>query len=75
MSNVLVIIRQHLECGAYDGLYLDGVCACRRDDLAPCGCINEECRAGIFIGPNLCDQCAGGDPCGFHIGPRPEAPE
>ena len=64
--NVLEIVRQYLESNGYDGLYDDGECACKRDDLAPCGSIGHDCMPGYLT---ACD-CA--DEHDWHIGPEKE---
>ena len=46
---VLEIVEKYLRDNGYDGLYLPGECACKIGDLAPCGEINEDCRAGVII--------------------------
>lgn len=62
---VLEIVRAYLEQNGYDGLYASCECACKKDDLAPCGQIGEECEAG-YIQPCPLE-------CGeheYHIGPK-----
>lgn len=48
MSNpdVTEMVRQFLIASDFDGLYSVGECACLKDDLAPCGEIKDDCRAG-----------------------------
>lgn len=59
-ASVREIVRKHLEREGYDGLFNEvGECACLRDDLAPCGSMNELCEEGYRV------ECA--DPeCEFH---------
>ena len=35
----------------WDGLYGDDECGCLSSDLIPCGCFDNECRAGYNKGP------------------------
>ena len=59
--DVYDIVAKWLEDSEYDGLYSDGECACKKDDLAPCGNMEPSCQAGylqpgnkdweFFIGP------------------------
>ena len=44
--DVLDIVKKYLDENGYDGLYSDYECACLKDDLAPCGEMNMDCRAG-----------------------------
>jgi len=53
MTNA-VVIKLKLEQGGFDGLYAPGVCACLKEDLAPCGSLElddsgwiNECRPGF----------------------------
>ena len=63
--NVARIISEYLKTNGYDGLYnLDGGCACEIGDLAPCECLNLDCKAGI---KEPCD-CEEGHR--FHIVPK-----
>jgi hypothetical protein len=52
----------------YDGLFNDaGECSCTLEELAPCGCLNEECAFGVKkMG------CTCGEGCDFHIVPPGE---
>ena len=45
---VIDIIKNYLESNGFDGLYLEDRCACKKDDLAPCGEMSEICRAGYL---------------------------
>lgn len=64
------MINTYLADHEYDGLYLEGECACMIYDLAPCGQIQLECQAG-YLGPGEGD-------CEFSIGaerdPLPDVP-
>lgn len=54
---VVDIVKKHLEVKGFDGLFNEDLeCACKRDDIAPCGEIVGACEAGM-LGP--CD-------CGDH---------
>lgn len=67
MPNVLEITKQYLVANGYDGLYNPGECCCEVSDLAPCGEIGGECRAGYKVpcpGPAGCP--ADGD-CEWHV--------
>lgn len=47
---VLQIVKAHLVAGNFDGLYnADAECGCELFDLAPCGEIGGECRAGYKV--------------------------
>ena len=68
-ADMLKLISGGLKRHGYDGLYIEDSCACKLDDLAPCGELGEDCRPGVFTkGP--CSNCEGGKPCAFHIGPK-----
>ena len=70
----LKVLRDGLKANGYDGLYVEDSCACKLDDLAPCGEMNGDCEPGVFTdGP--CANCEGGEPCDFHIGPKARASE
>lgn len=44
------IIENFLVANGYDGLYNEDVdCACKLDDLMPCGYSSPECKAGYLI--------------------------
>ena len=58
------IVKKYLEDNGYDGLYEPGECACKIDDLAPCGSESVwYCTAGY-----LCDPP--GEDFAFGIGAR-----
>jgi len=65
VSNVTVmdIVDQYLRANGFDGLFSDnGKCGCVVDDLAPCGELQQDCRAGyMMVG---CDCGEGHD---YHI--------
>jgi hypothetical protein len=47
--DVLSMVRDFLVSAGYDGLCADGgECACKADDLAPCGEIQGSCAAGML---------------------------
>lgn len=47
----------------FDGLYCVGQCACRVDDLYPCG-ERQDCSPGVLM------DCDCGEGCGWHIGSK-----
>ncbi len=69
--NLKDIVRQYLNENGYDGLYSEGECACKLDDLFPCDDPNEDCQAGYL---NKCDPetCNLDGDCLWHIGPEKE---
>jgi hypothetical protein len=63
---VLDIVRQYLDSNGFDGLYAwDCGCACKCDDLAPCGNIGHDCMPGYL--QSCPDDCGDHD---WHIGPK-----
>lgn len=59
--SVFEIVKGYLIVNKYDGLYHeDGDCACEVQELAPCGEISVDCRAGYKT------KCTCGDH-DFHI--------
>ena len=49
--DVIEMVLIQLKAGGYEGLYHDtGECACKVDELAPCGQIESVCIAG-YVGP------------------------
>ena len=60
-----------LKENGYDGLFNDGLfnvvgeCACKLDDLMPCGEPGTECQPG-YLAPCKNEEWCGGD-CAFHI--------
>ena len=55
---LLEIVALYLRQNGYDGLFNESECACKIDDLAPCGEPGMACRAG-YLAPCLKD-------CGVH---------
>ena len=55
------IIEEYLKKNGYDGLYVEGECACLVDDLCPCGEMSSNCAAGYRT---PCD-CGDHD---YHVG-------
>ena len=55
---VLEMVRLQLEAGGFDGLWSpDAECACKKDDLAPCGEIGGDCQAGYLAPcPETCGE-------------------
>jgi hypothetical protein len=57
------ILKTWLKAGGYDGLFNSwSECACEIDDLAPCGNVRFDCKAGYKVNDCLCGQG-----CDFHI--------
>lgn len=77
---VLKIVTEYLKANGYDGLYsIDGECGCKIGDLAPCGQMPTDCKAGFERPcpgfPQSQDETDefGGCDCGsWHIGPWPK---
>ena len=66
--NLKTLTQQALEAGGFDGLYnVDGACACKADDLFPCGLPCEGCHAGYL---SECDGTCDTGECDFHIIPH-----
>jgi|Deesub1362A_J573_1020465.scaffolds.fasta_scaffold00107_58 hypothetical protein len=63
MSNPTVkeILKSWLKEHGYDGLFNEwGECGCELNDLAPCGEIDPECKAGykaVCEGEERCEAC------------------
>lgn len=55
------IVAHYLTEHGYDGLYNEGVCACKLGELFPCG-EPGNCKAGY-----LREGCNCGEGCDFHI--------
>jgi len=53
--DVIVIVSNYLKDNGYDGLFQAGECACKYDDLAPCGEIQGNCEAGYLTSADNCD--------------------
>lgn len=64
--NEAIRLRKH----GYDGLYFPGECACKTDDLYPCGERQSGCLPGVLKPcPEDCQEH------NWHIGPRPQSPD
>jgi len=51
--NVTHIVHAWLSNSEFDGLFNEDLeCGCKLDDLAPCGEIDPDCRAGYLIEPS-----------------------
>ena len=74
---LLDIVKDYLENEGYDGLYAND-CGCEVSNLAPCGYLQADCRAGVKFpcpeltaeGYNEDQMCEEG--CEWHMGPREE---
>lgn len=53
--DVLEIVRLYLIENEYDGLYNVGECACKHDELAPCGEMEQDCIPG-YLTPCDCGE-------------------
>lgn len=62
--DVYDIVSVYLNDNGFDGLYRPGDCACKLDDLAPCGEMRADCEAGYL---KKVDNCLEHD---FHIGAK-----
>ena len=62
--DVIDIISKYLDQNGYDGLYFPGECACLSSDLAPCGELQNNCKAGYKT--DAPEDC----PCDWHIGSK-----
>ena len=71
--DIMKIVKDGLIANGYDGLFVEDVCACKLDDLAPCGEFNEHCCPGVLIDIESCPNCTPTEPCGFHMGHKPNA--
>ncbi len=65
MPDVIEIVKSWLRGHGYDGLYNEGECACVVADLAPCGEIGHDCKAG-YKTDGCTEDCGLG--CNFHVG-------
>ncbi len=64
---VLDIVKSYLKENGYDGLYNpDALCACLRDDLAPCEDYTMGCAPG-YKKPCQPDTCPIDGECEWHI--------
>ena len=59
--DIQTMLEQYLQEHGYDGLFNPGVCACKLDDLMPCG-EPGNCKAGYLV-----EGCTCGEGCKFHI--------
>jgi len=46
--HIINIVKSGLEQKGYDGLFVGGICACKKDDLSPGNCLSENCEAGYI---------------------------
>jgi hypothetical protein len=59
--NIGDMVKIYLEANGYDGLYQSGECACKLDDLMPCGGPDmTECSAGVLTS---CEECKDAESC------------
>lgn len=58
------IVLAHLKEHGFDGLYAEGMCGCKVDDLMPCCDSVENCIAG-YLQP-------GDEECDWYIGTKKE---
>lgn len=69
-KSVREIVEAYIRENGFDGLFnSDLECACRVDDLEPCGCFSDECQVG-------CEYPCPKSTCGehdYHIGTRDAA--
>ena len=61
---VMEMVKTALEAGGYGGLFNPRGCACEIGDIAPCGEIYRDCRAG-YKQEGCTDECGIG--CDWHI--------
>lgn len=61
------IIKEFLIKEGYDGLFYPGECACKIDDLCPCGSNCLDCEPGYLQNK---DECDFPEDCEFYIGPN-----
>ena len=69
--DLIQIVADGLKKNGYDGLFVEDGCACKVDDLAPCGCLAEVCCPGVLIEIESCSNCTIQHPCDFHMGHKP----
>ncbi len=48
VMDVRQIVSNWLEVNGYDGLFQPGECACKNDDLYPCGEMTLDCQPGYL---------------------------
>lgn len=66
--NLRDLVAKALTAEGFDGLYSDWGCACKLDDLLPCGEPSPACEPG-YLGPCEPDNCQNAGDCDFHITP------
>jgi Lar family restriction alleviation protein len=66
--DIMKIVKDGLIANGCDGLFVEDGCACKLDDLAPCGEFNEHCCPGVLIDIESCPNCTPSAPCDFHMG-------
>ena len=54
--DVIEIVGKYLKENEYDGLFSAGVCACKLDELASCGKIEGDCKAGYLQTVENCKE-------------------
>lgn len=69
--DLMKIVKDGLIANGCDGLFVEDLCACKLDDLAPCGEFNEHCCQGVLIDIESCPNCTPSAPCDFHMGHKP----
>ena len=69
--DLMKVVRDGLIANGCDGLFVEDGCACKLDDLAPCGEFNGHCCPGVLIDIESCPNCTPTEPCGFHMGHKP----
>ena len=53
---IIEMVEQYLKQNGYDGLFAESAeCACKVDDLEPCGNIQSDCHAG-YLAPGDCGE-------------------
>lgn len=67
--NLRDLVAKALTEEGFDGLYSDWGCACKLDDLLPCGEPSPACAPGYLA---ECDPetCQNNGDCDFHIAPE-----
>lgn len=64
MMNIRDITKKFMEENGYDGLFLDGTCACALYDLMPCEEPSMDCKPGYRL-DGCTEECGHG--CAFHV--------
>lgn len=52
MKTVKDVLKEYLIVNGFDGVFHDGDCACKADDLFPCDCSGADCEPGYLRRPN-----------------------